>query len=56
MGATDVAALMAEARRDAEAARQITRWAETLRAAHEARTMLAQLPPADLREALRASR
>lgn len=49
----EVKALLAAAKQDAEAARQISRWAETLRAAHEARMSLAELNPEELQNALR---
>ncbi|WP_185975557.1 hypothetical protein [Tessaracoccus rhinocerotis] len=53
MAEVEVKALLAAAKQDAEAARQISRWAETLRVAHEARTRLAELDPEDLQNALR---
>ncbi len=49
----DVELLVAAAKQDAEAARQISYWAQRLQAAHQARTQLAGMSPAVVIDAMR---
>lgn len=52
----DVTVLLAAAKQDAEAARQISYWAQQLQAAHQARTQLATMSPTMVLDALRRQR
>ncbi len=53
MPGCEVDLLVTAAKQDAEAARQISYWAQQLLAAHEARIQLAGLPPAVVIDAIR---